>query len=61
MGMQKLDSRKEQIIQVLIAIIAFFVFTLAIIIILPISIVSYAYKWSKIKLRSARKKLKDML
>jgi len=56
-----LGKRKEQLIQILIAIIAFIVASLTLIIILPISAISYVYTQLKIKSRTLRKKLKDIL
>jgi hypothetical protein len=56
-----LGKRKEQLIQVLIAIIAFVIASLAIIIILPIAVISYACTQLKIRSRTLRKKLKEKL
>jgi hypothetical protein len=61
MARQKLNKRKEQIIQIMIAIIAFFVFAIVAIIILPIAILSYAYTQLEIRSREFRKRLKEKL
>ncbi len=58
---QKLGKRKEQIIQILIAVIAFIAAVIAMIVILPIAILSYAYTQLEIRTRNLRKKLKEKL
>jgi len=52
-----LDKRKEQLIQILIAVIA----AITIIIIFPIALIAYSYTQLKIRSRELRKKLKDAL
>jgi len=56
-----LGKRKEKIIQILIAIVAFIIASVAMIIILPIAMLSYLYTQLKIRTRAFRKKLKETL
>ena len=58
---QKLGKRKEKIIQILIAVVAFIIVSITMIIILPIAMLSYLYTQLKIRTRAFRKKLKEML
>jgi len=55
-----LNKRKEQIIQILIAVVAFFVFAIAAIIIVPMSFISYSFTQLKIRTRKLRKKLRSI-
>ena len=58
---QKLGKRKEQIIQIFITVFGFTAAAFILVLLLPVAAISYVYTQLKIKLRTLRKKLKDIL
>jgi hypothetical protein len=61
MAMQKLSNAAKQLSYSLLSIVLFIIGVLSMIVIVPITVISYSYTQLKIRSRVLRKKLKEKL